>query len=595
MTDPQPVRRAELLISLGIAHAACGRRREGRDDVIRAASIARAADAAEVFADAVLALGGGPHGFEVDIFDDEQLHLLAEALATLPADDSPVRALVLARLSVASTTTNDDARRRTLAEEAVDVARRSGDVTAQVAALAAWCDAMAGPEHRTIRLERATEMLALAQTAGAPDLEMLARRFRLVALLEGGDVAAADRERRAFAAHAERLHHPGYVWYVPLWRAMRALLEGRVEDCAADNALVEELGRRTGSANAYLLAMTQRWCLLAELGDRAGLGSMVDSLLDAPLPPLSAQVTLALVTSELGRLDEARAHLDTLAPLLPSLPRDSEWLASVAQVAEAIAAVGGHPSASFVMDQLAPHADLFVVEGIGAALRGPVTRHLALLADAAGDHATARRHRSHALASARAVGATGLAARIEAEGQTDATRSNVFRPSHGLWTLRFDGVEVVIGDAKGLHDLAMLLAAPGRDIAAIDLAGTARGGDAGPLLDETARTAYRRRLQTLDADADDARDRGDASELERLEAERDAIVAELSRAFGLCGRARRAGSPGERGRTTVTARIRAAISQIGRAHPELGAHLEATIHTGSFCRYLPGTPLDWET
>jgi hypothetical protein len=129
----------------------------------------------------------------------------------------------------------------------------------------------------------------------------------------------------------------------------------------------------------------------------------------------------------------------------------------------------------------------------------------------------------------------------------------------------------------------------------VDLAGAVRGGDAGPLLDETARTAYRRRLAALDVDAHDARARGDAGGLQRLEAERDALVAELSRAFGLGGRARRAGSPGERARTTVTARIRGAITQIERAHPALGAHLDATVHTGSFCRYSPETLVDWET
>ena len=40
-------------------------------------------------------------------------------------------------------------------------------------------------------------------------------------------------------------------------------------------------------------------------------------------------------------------------------------------------------------DALAPYAGLFVVEGICAAVRGPVHRHLALLADALGDHEAA--------------------------------------------------------------------------------------------------------------------------------------------------------------------------------------------------------------
>ena len=32
---------------------------------------------------------------------------------------------------------------------------------------------------------------------------------------------------------AARLYQPRYGWYVPLWKAMRALAEGRIADCEA--------------------------------------------------------------------------------------------------------------------------------------------------------------------------------------------------------------------------------------------------------------------------------------------------------------------------------------------------------------------------
>jgi hypothetical protein len=56
---------------------------------------------------------------------------------------------------------------------------------------------------------------------------------------------------------------------------------------------------------------------------------------------------------------------------------------------------------------------------------------------------------------------------------------------------------------------------------------------------------------------------------------------------------RRAGSPAERARTAVTARIRSGIARIAQVHPELGRHLRASIHTGTVCVYEPETPHRW--
>jgi hypothetical protein len=45
----------------------------------------------------------------------------------------------------------------------------------------------------------------------------------------------------------------------------------------------------------------------------------------------------------------------------------------------------------------------------------------------------------------------------------------------------------------------------------------------------------------------------------------------------------------------VTRAIRAAIPRIGEHSPELGEHLERTIHTGRFCSYSPDPRalVDW--
>jgi hypothetical protein len=71
-------------------------------------------------------------------------------------------------------------------------------------------------------------------------------------------------------------------------------------------------------------------------------------------------------------------------------------------------------------------------------------------------------------------------------------------------------------------------------------------------------------------------------------------MAELAAAAGLGGRARRLGDQSERARKTVTARIRDVIDRVERLHPDLGAHLRASVTTGTFCSFSPPAPTAWE-
>ena len=83
----------------------------------------------------------------------------------------------------------------------------------------------------------------------------------------------------------------------------------------------------------------------------------------------------------------------------------------------------------------------------------------------------------------------------------------------------------------------------------------------------------------------------------RLEAEERALTQELAGALGLGGRDRVSGSAAERARVSVTRAIRAALARIREHSPALGAHLDATIRTGTFCAYMPDprAPIVWRT
>jgi predicted ATPase len=173
----------------------------------------------------------------------------------------------------------------------------------------------------------------------------------------------------------------------------------------------------------------------------------------------------------------------------------------------------------------------------------------------------------------------------------------VFRREGELWTLSFEAQSVHLPDLKGLHDLARLLEAPGQELHCLELAGAAGipQGDAGELLDEQGRAAYRRRMRELEEEAARAEAAGDDARAEAAREELDTLTDTVAAAFGLGGRPRKSGHPAERARSAVTWRIRSALSKIEEAHPALGRHLRNSVRTGTFCSYRPERGVEWLT
>jgi len=180
----------------------------------------------------------------------------------------------------------------------------------------------------------------------------------------------------------------------------------------------------------------------------------------------------------------------------------------------------------------------------------------------------------------------------------DAVRADAgqFRFDGSTWTLMFDGLVVTLSDAKGLHDLAALLARPGEERHCLELAGRpAELAAQHDVLDERARREYRARLQELQREIDEADRDHDPARGARAREEMDALVDALSGALGLGGRSRALGSAAERARSAVTWRIRSAIKKIAAVHPSLGRHLENSVRTGTYCVYSPERPMAWTT
>jgi tetratricopeptide (TPR) repeat protein len=188
-----------------------------------------------------------------------------------------------------------------------------------------------------------------------------------------------------------------------------------------------------------------------------------------------------------------------------------------------------------------------------------------------------------------------------------------------IWAFQFDGRTVRVRDSKGVQHLAELLSRPAVDIHALELAsrGSVAGSaervsgaaaseaglsladaaaGAGSALDPAAKAAYRRRVEELRDEVEEAVRWGDPERAARAREEMDFIATELSAAVGIGGRDRPQASDAERARVNVTRAIRSAVRRLAAQDAQLGAELDATVRTGLFCRFEPDPrrPVRWE-
>lgn len=426
----------------------------------------------------------------------------------------------------------------------------------------------------------------------------------------------------------------------------------------ADGALPEGevVGLRIGGVALVEMTYGQRPGQVEDLHRRA-----VEEI--GALPAAFLQVRFGLTDVHLGEDAAARTRLAPWLRRPDAVLRTPEGLGTVALMAEAVALLGWSEHAAALRTTLDPFRGLLpIVTAVGCV--PSVDDLLAGLALLDGDAAGAADHAGAALGLARAMGAPPLEARAlallaEARSRTgDATAATSARDTaeriadgigqrlrpapdpppapaapvapapaapaevtgvtgvtgeagparaslrrdRGTWHVTSPHGTGTVPDSRGMGQLVRLLAAPGTEVAAVDLAdagGAAQvplASDLGPALDARAKREYRARITELRAELDEAEDHHDLGRAEKHRAELDALLAELSRAVGLGGRDRPQGSGAERARINVARSLRRAVVGVEGAVPDLGAHLRVSLRTGHRCAYAPepAAALTWD-
>jgi hypothetical protein len=529
----------------------------------------------------------------------------------------------------------DRARARPLSEHAMAIARRLDDPATLAACLLARHDVLWTPGAAAERVDVGREIVALAERAGDDERRAEGHLLTANALLETGSPAFRT-ELDAFLALEDRLGQPRHDYLALTRRAAMALLGGSLDK---GERLVHDaatLGERIGEPETANLRMSQLIEVARARGEPSQLAATAEMAVACwvGLPSLAHAVAAGLL-ADAGDVDGARRALDTVRELGSwGEDRSYVWSVSIGGLTAAAARLGDLDLSGELLTELTPLAGECGVTGAVVSFIGSHAHWAGVAAKTLGRSDEARdlllrALRTHERLGARAweaetcavlaeldagptyrdraarlagqLGLLGVAARLERIGDSGTPDGRaadaVCRHDGDVWSIEHRGRSARLRDAKGLHDLATLLARPGEDIHVLDLAGSAiRERDSTvPVLDARARAEFKRRITDLDEDLAEAEGHHDVGRIERVENERDALLDELRRATGHGGRDRGLGpSMVERARKAVTARLRDTIGRIEAALPELGSHLDRSIVTGRYCRYQPSEPLTWD-
>ncbi len=406
--------RTALLNALGESLTAAGEYLQARESFEQALELARAEtatgdgahdrDAAEQMARA--ALGFETASWAPGLPGDAAARLLRDALAVQGSGSGSTKARLLSALARALLFSGDDTQALTVHEQALAIARRSGDAATLVATLVAGLSARWQPERSAQRLRDADEAIRLAEGTGDVAHALEARAWQLFELMEIGDLPTWQARLVHYERRGAELGQPFLRYVAVTSRATHALLEGRFDDAEPLIAQALQIGRRMPGLDAPGVYGMQMFTLRCEQGRLAEIAPLLRALV-ATMPDAGIwRPGLALLYTELGFVDDARREFEVLAADdFAVVKHDALRGASLAYLAQVCAVLGDARRASVLYALLLPYDGRNLLIGTTVGCLGAAASLLGLLAATESRWREAEQHFESALALNRRQGA----------------------------------------------------------------------------------------------------------------------------------------------------------------------------------------------
>ena len=284
-------------------------------------------------------------------------------------------------------------------EQALAMARRSGDPLILASTLVATLSARWQHERISERIASADEAIALAQRAGNRSLVFEAAAWRMFDTFELGDIAGWLKHIEAYERGADELREPFLRYVAASSRTMHALFEGRLDDAERLAQRTLEIGDRMPGLDAAGVYGVQMFTLRREQGRLAEVGPMVQHVVQTNGQSNLWRPGLALIYTELGQLAAARAQFDLLAADgFRTVARDGVWVSSIAYLAQVCSALHDVERAPVLYSLLQPYSGRNLLAGTSIACLGAADALLGSLAATLKQWALAERHFVAALA-----------------------------------------------------------------------------------------------------------------------------------------------------------------------------------------------------
>ncbi len=324
--------RCELLLALGQAYWGTGELDKARQAYQEAARLADELGDATALAHAALGFCG-PHRFEVGPRVIQPVTgLLRRALASLGADDSPVRAQLMGRLAAALAATHVD-RRPTLALRGLEMARRVGDKATLADVLASSLWAIRDPDSLPESVALTREFAQIAYEVRDDRLRAFAHWWLLDHLFELGNIDEIECELEALQRLTDTRPERAFKWVLAVVRASHAYLSGRIEhETLAYDALAHRfIGDDEVAIHTFAVQM---FFVRLEQGRLDELVQTVESMAEKYPQLVIWRCARASANARLDRGTQARQDFEVLARAdFCDLPRDAFWLPSLSALA----------------------------------------------------------------------------------------------------------------------------------------------------------------------------------------------------------------------------------------------------------------------
>ena len=392
---PDAAERCDLQIGLGEAKRQLAD--PGfRDDLLEASRLARELGDADRLARATLANTRGQVS-AIGHIDDEKVATIEATLDLVPEGETACRARLKSALAVELNFEADHRHRRGLIDEALELARRSGDKRSLAHVLQNAILSIQRPHTIDERRALNVEFRALADELGDPELRFWACWLPTFGG-EDGDFEEVDRALREARAIAEEVGRPGLLWTCLYAESCRLRAGARLDEA-------ERVATQAGQMNepdAFMLFSAQMIGLRWEQGRS---GEIVELVLQGQRenPNISGfKPATALVLCDLGRHDEARALLDEAAREgFGSVPRDNVWSTTLSLWSQVVYELGAREYARDLYDLFLPLRHMNVWNG--AIAYNTFEHYLGGLAVTLGETDAAADHFERAIATTEAL------------------------------------------------------------------------------------------------------------------------------------------------------------------------------------------------